>query len=132
MKPNISDSTFKPRCPSIQDGCASPELCISEGCCHYTGSPFLESCCGKTRLVNAPCPIGHNCPHDRAFREVEFKPGWLNRDIERARDSIAADQYDNARMVKALREILKVTGATHDRPYTALSIVDGLARDGLR
>jgi hypothetical protein len=32
----------KPHCPSLQDGCSSPDLCSGNGECNYTGSPLIN------------------------------------------------------------------------------------------
>lgn len=54
------------------------------------------------------------------------------------REAHAATKADNARMRETLAAILAVTAGTHidgmcrTRPYTALSRIDGLAREGVR
>lgn len=92
-------------CPSDENGygCRSPDICRQDGECHYTGSPFPA----RNRM-NAMCEAIHE------LQAVEH---------QHTSDDKAA---------KALREILKITGATQDRPFTALSLIDGLAKEGLR
>ena len=57
--------------------------------------------------------------------------------LRQLRDAHAATRADNDRLRGALADIRKVTGASHsdgvtrERPYTALSRIDGIAREGL-
>lgn len=58
--------------------------------------------------------------------------------LRQLREAHAATKADNARMRATLAAILDVTAETHvdgvtrEQPYTALSRIDGLAREGVR
>lgn len=65
----VAAAATKPSCPSLQDGCASPDVCRADGQCHYTGSPFgvppvqsardysESNCCGRAPGSCPDCPL---------------------------------------------------------------------------
>lgn len=81
-------------------------MCEAEGECHYTGSPFEQPLFPR-QLIRSACEIVENL---QSQRKVDRE----------------------ARLERAIREALKILGSTQPRPYTALSRIDGILREGLR
>jgi len=79
--------------------------------------------------------IRHEVLTIRGLRQTIARQDEAMRQL---RESHAAVKADNARLRVTLAAILDVTAETHvdgvtrERPYTALSRIDGLAREGLR
>ena len=110
-------------CPSIKEGCCYPEICTAEGRCNYTGSPFNDAMC-QQMLKSAGLPYPRTCRTCGLFGPCRYKFPTI--------PSEPPAPAPPAKKLDVLDEIQRICEQTHDRPYTALSLIHNLVLEAKR